>query len=408
MKICKNFLICLLLLTLLTGCSMENAVSDGMNANETEASTQDGGAGDSASSKKELEDMLDSMTLREKVGQLFVVRPDALDVTETQEQVNAADETGTTTLTPEMKEVMKDYPVGGIAMFGKNLESPEQITAFNQDLQQASEIPLLIAVDEEGGRVARLANHEGFDLPKYESAAAVGATGNYDDGFAMGNTIGAYLHDYGFNMDFAPVADVNTNPDNPVIGERAFSSDASVAALMAGAMADGLHAQGIIPVFKHFPGHGDTAEDSHQGIAVSYKTEEELRACEWFPFEEADGNDCIMVGHIALPNVCNNLTPATLSHEIVHDILKESLGFDGLVITDSLSMDAITKEYSPGDAAIGALQAGCDLLLMPNGLQEAFDAVVEAVEQGVISEQQLDETVLRILTFKQEQGLFDE
>ncbi len=408
MKICKNFLACLLLLILLTGCSMGNAVSDGINANEAETSEQDGGGGDSASSKKELEDMLDSMTLREKVGQLFVVRPDALDFTKTQEQINDSDEAGATTLTPEMAEMMKNYPVGGIVMFGKNLESPEQITAFNQDLQQASDIPLLIAVDEEGGRVARLANHEGFDLPKYESAAAVGASGKYDDGFAMGNTIGAYLHNYGFNMDFAPVADVNTNPNNPVIGERAFSSDASVAALMAGAMADGLHAQGITPVFKHFPGHGDTAEDSHQGIAISYKTKEELRACEWLPFEEADGNDCIMVGHIALPNVCNNLTPATLSHEIVHDILKESLGFDGLVITDSLSMDAITKEYSPGDAAIGALQAGCDLLLMPNGLQEAFDAVVEAVEQGVISEPQLDETVLRILTFKQEQGLFNE
>lgn len=408
MKNCKNFLACLLLLTMLTGCSMANSVSDGMNANEIEASTQDDGSGDSASSEKELEHMLDSMTLREKVGQLFVVRPDSLDLTQTQEQINDPDATGTTTLTPEMTAVMKDYPVGGVAMFGKNIESPEQITAFNQDLQQASDIPLLIAVDEEGGKVARLANHEGFDLPKYESAAAVGATGNYDDGFAMGNTIGSYLHNYGFNMDFAPVADVNTNPDNPIIGERAFSSDASVAALMAGAMADGLHAQGIIPVFKHFPGHGDTAEDSHKGIAVSYKTEEELRACEWLPFEEADRNDCIMVGHIALPNVLNNLTPATLSHEIVHDILKDSLGFDGLVITDSLAMDAIAKEYSPGDAAIGALQAGCDLLLMPNGVQEAFDAVVEAVEQGVISEQQLDETVLRILTFKQEQGLFDE
>lgn len=387
---------------------MENAASDGMNANEIETSIQNDGGGDSASLEQELEDMLDSMTLREKVGQLFVVRPDSLDLTQTQEQINDSDAIGTTTLTPEMTEVMKDYPIGGVAIFGKNIESPEQITAFNQDLQRASDIPLLIAVDEEGGRVARLANHEGFHLPKYESAAAVGASGNYDDGFAMGNTIGSYLHNYGFNMDFAPIADVNTNPDNPIIGERAFSSDASVAALMAGAMADGLHAQGIIPVFKHFPGHGDTAEDSHQGIAVSYKTEEELRSCEWLPFEEADRNACIMVGHIALPNVLNSLTPATLSHEVVHDILKGSLGFDGLVITDSLSMDAITKEYSSGDAAIGALQAGCDLLLMPNGLQEAFDAVVEAVKQGVISEKQLDETVLRILTFKQEQGLFNE
>lgn len=250
----------------------------------------------------------------------------------------------------------------------------------------SSAVCMLLSVDEEGGAVSRLANHAAFDLSAYESAAAVGATGDAAAAKSMGSTIGAYLKEYGFNMDFAPDADVNTNPDNPVIGKRAFSSDAAIAAQMAGAMAEGLRQQGIIPVFKHFPGHGDTAEDSHTGIAVSIRTAEKMRSCEWQPFEAAGSGDCIMVGHIAVPDINGDLTPATMSDEIVEGVLRNELGFQGLVITDSLSMGAITGQYSPGEAALGALQAGCDILLMPCGLQEAFDAVVHAVENGSLSE----------------------
>lgn len=352
-----------------------------------------------------IEILLQQMTLRQKVGQLFIVRPDALDPEQIQEQIDDSKAAGVTELTDSMKAMLEEYPVGGIAMFSKNIVSPEQITAFNTSLQSTGTIPMFLSVDEEGGSVSRLANHAAFDLPTYESAAAVGSIGDASAAQSMGSTIGAYLKEYGFNMDFAPDADVNTNPNNPVIGKRAFSSDAGIAAQMASAMAEGLRQQGIIPVFKHFPGHGDTAQDSHTGIAISNKTAEEMRSCEWLPFEAAGSGDCIMVGHIAVPNINGELTPATMSDEIVESILKDNLGFQGLVITDSLSMGAITEQYSPAEAALGALQAGCDILLMPNDLQEAFDAIVHAVENGSLSEQRLDESVRRILEYKQVYGI---
>ena len=172
----------------------------------------------------------DALTPEEKIGQLFIIRPDALDLTLSQETINDAKADGVTMLTDAMRETLQAYPVGGICQFGKNITDPEQLAQFNADLQAASRTPLFIAVDEEGGAVARLANHPAFDLPQYESAAAVGASGDPADACAMGQTIGAYLKEYGFNMDFAPDADVNTNPDNPIIGTRAFSSDAATAA----------------------------------------------------------------------------------------------------------------------------------------------------------------------------------
>lgn len=304
-----------------------------------------------------------------------------------------------TTLTDAMRETLQAYPVGGICQFGKNITDPEQLAQFNANLQAASRTPLFIAVDEEGGAVARLANHPAFDLPQYESAAAVGASGDPSDAYAMGQTIGAYLKVYGFNMDFAPDADVNTNPDNPIIGTRAFSSDAATAAEMAAAAADGLRTGGILPTLKHFPGHGDTAEDSHTALAVTYKTLDELQACELLPFAEDTGLHAVMVGHIAAPNVTGDGTPATLSPQLVALIPDAE---NTLIVTDSLAMDAITAAYTPGEAAVQALQAGCDVLLMPNSLPEAYAAVLEAVQNGTISEERLDRSVNKILLYKQQ------
>lgn len=348
-----------------------------------------------------LEALLDRMTLREKVGQLFIVRPDALDPSLSAEQIDDSSAPGVTALSDAMVETLRQYPVGGIAHFAKNLVSPEQITRFNQELQEASGIPLFLCVDEEGGPVARLANHKAFDLPRYKNAAISSETEALD----MGRTIGSYLAEYGFNLDFAPVADVNTNPANPVIGTRAFSSNPETAAALASAMAQGLREEGILAVFKHFPGHGDTAEDSHSGIAVTYKTQEEMDTCEWLPFRQAGSGDLIMVGHIAAPKITGDLTPATLSRQIVTGILRETLGFEGLIITDSLTMGAVIQRYSSAEAAVAALNAGCDLLLMPENLGEAFEAVMTAVEDGTYPEETLNETVLRILRFKQAQGL---
>lgn len=346
----------------------------------------------------DIEDLIRRMSLEEKVGQLFVIPPESL----------ASVKDGATTLSSEMEETLQKYPVGGIIMFGNNINNPTQVTEFISALQRATSVPLFIAVDEEGGRVARLANNSTFNLTKFESAAAVGATGDEREALKMGQTIGTYLKQYGFNLDFAPVADVNTNPDNPVIGKRSFSSDAKSVALMASAMANGLHQQGVIPTFKHFPGHGDTKQDSHLGLAINDKYQAHLEECEWLPYLSLTNQDCVMMGHIALPKITGDSTiPASMSHQIVTEILRKQLGFSGVIVTDSLVMKGVTDVYGNEEAAVTAILAGCDILLMPQNLQGAFDAVITAVKDGRISEQRINESVKRILSLKIQYGIMN-
>lgn len=352
-----------------------------------------------------VDEMLAAMTLREKVGQLFIIRPDTLDPDQRPEQIMDPYADGVTAVSEKMAERLEQYPAGGVILFAKNLVSPELLIQFNWDLQSISSVPLFLCVDEEGGLVARLANHDAFDLPRYPNAAVVGFSGDPADAREMGHTIGDYLAGYGFNLNFAPVADVNTNPDNPVIGSRAFSSDPVIAGQMASAFADGLEETGVIATFKHFPGHGDTAEDSHSGLAVVHKTLEELKTCEFLPFREAASRDMVMTGHIALPNVTGDMVPATLSRQVVTGILKEELGFDGLVITDAMEMGAIVETYGSGTAAVEALRAGCHIILVPENLEEAFDAVLSALDSGSLTTEWLDETVRKILEFKQMHGI---
>lgn len=353
----------------------------------------------SASNESDTAVQTSDLTLEEKVGQLFVLRPDALDPeTYTDEQCNDVKAEGATEINDTIRANIEKYHVGGVCQFGKNILDPEQITKFNADLQEASDIPMFIAVDEEGGRVARLANTETFDLPKYESAAAVGEQGT-DAAYEMGNTIGKYVKDYGFNIDFAPDADVNTNPDNPIIGTRAFSSDAEKAAELAKAAGQGIADAGVIPTFKHFPGHGDTAEDSHTGFAYSYRTLDEIKGCELLTFAAAAevNPHAVMVSHISMPNVTGDNTPATLSEQIISLIPDAD---NTLIITDSLAMQAITDAYSSGDAAVKSFQAGCDILLMPYDFAEAYDAVLAACKDGTISMERLDKSVDKILKYK--------
>lgn len=392
----KRLLSCVLLAAVfLSGCYSV------INTDETKATVFSGTVAPPASSvppetlpPDPVEVYLEKLTLAQKVGQLFIAKPEQL-----------YDGGMVTKVTDELKAGLQQYPVGGVIFFAGNVVSPAQLLSLNQQLQEASNIPLFISTDEEGGKVTRLARNDAFDLPKYENAAAVGSSGDPEDAWEMGSTIGGYLKKYGMNLDFAPVADVNTNPKNPIIGTRAFSSDPVIAGKMAAAFAQGLQEQGVAATFKHFPGHGDTAEDSHVGLAVNHKTKEELENCEWLPFGGAENTDMVMVGHIALPQVTGNMIPATMSYEIVTGILKEELGFSGLVITDALDMGAITEQYSAGEAAISALQAGCDILLMPKDLEEAFDAVMDAIENGTLTVQWLDATVERILRFKQAHGI---
>lgn len=404
----------LVLLSMFTGCylKMPGTVNPEIRQEDTSAPASEPPRKETESSPTspsqtddEIALKLREMTLKEKVGQLFIIRPDALDLSQTAEQIKDSSADGVKELSSAMAAVLDNYPVSGIAMFGKNISTPDQITAFINNLQNSGNIPLFMAIDEEGGLVARIADNAAFNVRRYKSAVAVGESGDTAAAAEMGQTIGTYLHQYGFNLDFAPVADVNSNPNNPIIGNRAFSSDADAAAKMAKAMAEGLEKQQVIPTFKHFPGHGDTAEDSHNGIAVSHKSKEEMEICEWRPYESLSIENCVMVGHIAAPEITGDLTPASMSYEIVTGILRQQLNFEGVVLTDALGMGAITNEYTSAEAAVNAIEAGCDILLCPDDLRESFEAITESVENGTISEERINESVYRILRLKRTYGL---
>ena len=335
---------------------------------------------------------LDQMTLREKVGQLFNVRPEALDLTSSYTQTGASQ---------VLTDGFNRYPCGGITLFAANIKDPLQIIAFTKFLHGLGNYPLL-CVDEEGGRVARIANNSNFNVVKYASMEAVGATGDPKKAYDAGDNIGCYLAIYGFDIDLAPVSDVNTNPENVVIGNRAFGSSPQLVADMAGQFLLGLKHNDVEGCLKHFPGHGDTKADTHYGYAESLKTWEELLSCEMIPFRKGieNGAEMIMTAHVCLPNVTGESVPSTVSPVILQDKLRGELGFKGIIITDSMAMGAITQEFSPEEAAISAIEAGVDIVLDPADYPSAFEAVVAAVESGRISMDQLDERVDRVLTLK--------
>ena len=358
------------------------------------------------------EELLRSMSLEEKVGQLFIIRPESLSTELTPQQAHDTTEYGVTEFTQDMAAQLEKYPAGGVAIFGKNISSPEQLKDFVSAMQQASSVPLLMGVDEEGGSVSRLANspafktEEGYLLPQFNSMAEIGASGDTDAARTVGFTIGCYLAEYGFNLDFAPVADTNTNPDNVVIGDRAFGSDPELVSQMVAAELEGLHGAGVLGCIKHFPGHGDTVGDTHDGYVSIQKTWEELLSAELIPFiDNLDNTDLVMVAHISLPNVTDDGLPASLSGELISGKLRGELGYDGVVITDSLAMGAIAQDYSSADCAVMALDAGVDILLMPEDYAAAFEGVVQAVEEGRLSMERIDESVARVLELKDQLGL---
>ncbi|MCD8131900.1 MAG: hypothetical protein LUE16_11615 [Lachnospiraceae bacterium] len=340
-------------------------------------------------------EILASMTLSEQVYQLFIVRPEQL--TGVSVATQASEVTG---------RALEDYPVGGIVYFAANILTREQCSTMIANSQSYSKIGLFIAVDEEGGTVARVGNNSAMGTTSFPNMKTIGNTGDTDNAYHVGYTIGSELKELGFNLDFAPVADVDSNPDNPVIGDRSFSSDAAVASEMVSAAVRGFHDGGILCTLKHFPGHGDTATDSHEGYTELNKTLEELEEVEFVPFEGgiSAGADFVMVGHISVPQVTGDDLPATLSAAMI-GILRNDLGFDGLIITDSMQMEAITDRYTSAEAAVMAIQAGVDMILMPENLQEAAQGVIEAVESGEITRERIEESVLRILETKIRAGI---
>ena len=340
------------------------------------------------------------MSLREKVGQLFIVRPESLEPAIRYDSDAELPPYKLQAVSEGMRRRAAEYPVGGVLLYGHNITDPAQLKRFVRDLKALPGAPLL-CIDEEGGRVSRLANNPAFDVPRYESATAMAAAGP-EATYEAARAIGGYLKRYGFDIDFAPVADVNTNPENIIIGTRAFSDNPRHAAPLVAACVRGLQDAGVTACLKHFPGHGDTLADTHLGFAFTRKTWQQMTACEMVSFREGirAGARLIMAAHIAAPAVTGTDVPSTLSPVILTEKLRGELGFDGVIITDALEMGAITRQYGSGEAAVRALQAGADLLLCPLDLCAAFDAVVNAIRAGVLSEARLEESLSRIRSLR--------
>ncbi|WP_404197355.1 glycoside hydrolase family 3 protein [Streptomyces tauricus] len=357
---------------------------------------------------KRLRALISRMTLEEKVGQLFVMRvyghsataPDQADI-----DANLA-EIGVRTAA----ELIAKYRVGGIIYFGwaHNTREPHQIADLSNGIQKASldlprGLPVLISTDQEHGIVARV----GTPATLFPGAMALGAGGSRTDARTAGRIGGAELRAMGILQDYAPVADVNVNPANPVIGVRSFGADPQAVADLVAAQVKGYQGAGVAATSKHFPGHGDTETDSHYGFPVIEHTEAQWAELDAPPFRAAiaAGIDSIMTAHIMVPALDPAGDPATLSRPILTGILRERLGYDGVVVTDSLGMEGVRTKYGDDRVPVLALKAGVDQLLNPPKLDIAWNAVLQAVRGGELTEARLDESILRVLRLKAKLGL---
>lgn len=342
------------------------------------------------------------MTMEEKVGQMLM--PDyrnwnGKNVTE---------------MLPEIEAQVKKYHLGGVILFLENVVTTEQTTKLVNAYQEAAEkYNMLISIDQEGGIVTRL--QSGTHMP---GNMAIGATRSEEVAEKVGKAIGEELHSLGINMNLAPVLDVNINPDNPVIGVRSYGEKPELVSQMGNAYIKGLQESGTAATAKHFPGHGDTASDSHFSLPVVPHDLERLKAVELYPFQQAmnAGIDAIMTAHVTFPNVDNSTAiskkdgsvipvPATLSHKVLTELMREEMGYNGLIITDAMNMAAIAEHFGQVDAAIRTVKAGSDIVLMPVGLDAVANGLYDAVNSGDISIERIEQSVTRILTLKLNRGI---
>lgn len=335
--------------------------------------------GDNETAEQEtklIEKILEQMSLDEKVGQMLM--PD----------LRMWEGTNTTAMNPGTAQLIKDYHLGGVILFGKNIVDQEQLIRFTDDLQKASgEIPLLIAIDQEGGNVSRIPG--GTNMP---GNMALGATGSKELAYQVGYTIGRELKELGINLNFAPVMDVNINPANQVIGIRSFGDDPRLVAELGVQYARGLQEAGVGAVAKHFPGHGDTDVDSHLGLPSILHDLDRLEAVELKPFREAiaAGVDMIMTAHVIFPVIDETGLPATLSYPVLTGLLRQEMGFEGVIVTDAFTMKAIADHFGESEAVVTAIKAGADLILMPRDVGLAHRSILEAVASGELSEEQIN------------------
>ncbi len=337
--------------------------------------------------------IVENMTVDEKIGQMIMISTDY------------------TSFNQNLNDQLDDIKPGGVILFSQNIKSEEQLIKFIADLQDNVTIPLFIGVDEEGGRVERFNSIAESPLSQLPSMLDLGNTLDSQLSYQVGQAIASELSYYGVNLNFAPVLDIYSNSNNTVIGNRAFGTTSSQVIKMALPLARGLKSNNIIPVIKHFPGHGDTSEDSHVELPVIRKNLNELKELELQPFQAAINSgvdDAIMVAHIAYPEITGSMVPATLSSLIITDILREDMQFDGVIFTDSIIMKALSTNYTMSEIAVLGVNAGIDVFIAQNKGLELFNAIKTGVETGKIGEETIDSAVKRVLKLKYKYQLFEE
>lgn len=342
--------------------------------------------------KSQLDEIVDAciaeMPLEDKVAGLFIITPEAL--TGTDVAIKAGDTT---------KEKLSQYAVGGLIYAKQNIKSADQLKEMISGTQGFSKYPLFIGIDEEGGSVSRIAESGLAD--NVGTMGDIGTSGDPSKAKEAGSAIAAYLSEYGFNLDFAPVADVILE-GNSIIGDRSFGSNAGDDAAMVSACVEGLQEGDVSACLKHFPGLGSTTEDTHEGMATSEKTKEDFETTDFLSFQGGidAGADFVMVSHLSVPNITGDNTPSSLSDKMITDILRGELGFNGIVITDAMDMKAVTDYYTSDEAAVKALQAGADMILIPEDFEAAYQGVLDAVNNGTLSEERINESLQRIYRVK--------
>ncbi len=336
--------------------------------------------------------LIESMSIDEKIGQMIFAGVSG-------KELNA-----------ETEQLLKNYKFGGIIFNGKNFSSPSQTVAYVNALKAVNsnnKLPLFFGIDQEGGRISKLPG----DLIDIPSNMEIGDINNPSFSFEIGSVLGKLVNAYGFNINFAPVLDVNSNPKNPVIGDRSFGNNPSIVSELGVQTMKGIQSEKVIPTIKHFPGHGDTSVDSHLELPIVNKSLPELEKLELIPFDRAidEGAEMVMIAHILLTKVDQKL-PSSLSKEIITGILRNEKGFDGVIITDDMTMKAITENFNIGSAAVMSVQAGSDMIMVAHdydNIMKVFSALKKAVEHGDISEERLNESVTRILKLKKKYEISD-
>lgn len=333
---------------------------------------------------------ISEMPLNDRVASLFIITPEALTGVGTVTQAGDA-----------TQEALSKYAVGGLVYFDKNIKNREQLIEMLSKTVLCSKYPIFLAVDEEGGTVSRVANSN-IDVVKVDKMSVIGTSQDAVAAYEAGTAIGTYLEEIGFNLDFAPVADVVTDTENSVLGSRSFGTDATVVANMVSNVVKGMQGAGVNACLKHFPGLGAAEGDTHNGRVEITKTLDEMRNSDFLPFQAGieAGADIVMVSHVTASAIDEEGLPSSLSKVVITDVLRGELGFEGVVITDALNMSAISEYYTADEAAVMAIEAGADMLLMPEDFETAYNGLLTAVQEGMISEERINESLRRIFRIK--------